>query len=83
MTMQDRMHDTEAITQALAAGKITVPDSATGYQRSIYADCPHDGQPVMIRRVVRSMGGAITEIIMRCSTCGQEFSPQREQLYLH
>ena len=82
MTVQDRVQDGEAVKQALAAGKITVADPATGYQRSMYADCPKDREPVAIRRVVRGSGGAITEVIMRCSRCGSEFTPPPEVLYL-
>jgi hypothetical protein len=76
------VHDPEALKRALAAGQITVPDSATGYQRSMYADCPNDGQAAGICRVVREHGGEITAVTMRCSTCGTEFSAPVESLYL-
>lgn len=72
----------ETVMQALAAGKFTVPDTATGYHRSMYATCPHDGESVPIRRVVRGSGGAITEVTMRCSRCGSEFTPPLSSLYL-
>ena len=82
MTVQDRVHDHTAVQQALAAGKMTVPDPTTGYHRSLYADCPTDGEPVAIRRVVRGAGGAITQVVMRCSRCGREFAPPPEAIYL-
>jgi hypothetical protein len=72
----------DAVLQALAAGRLTVADPATGYQRSMYARCPNDGALVPIRRVVRGPGGAITEVRMRCSSCGQEFSPPPAALFL-
>jgi hypothetical protein len=75
--------DQEAITQALAAGHLTVPDPATGYQRTMYAACPNDGELAPIRRVVRGSRGAITEVTMRCLRCGREFTPPPEALTLH
>ncbi|MBI3973348.1 MAG: hypothetical protein HY332_18920 [Chloroflexi bacterium] len=74
--------DTEAIRQALAAGHLTVPDTGTGYHRSMYADCPADGQPAGVWRIVREHGGEITEVTMRCSRCGTEFAARPEALYL-
>ena len=58
-------------------------DPATGYQRSMDAKCPTDGEEVTIRRVVRGSGGAITEVAMRCTRCGHEFTPAAASLYLH
>ncbi|HZR00131.1 MAG TPA: hypothetical protein VFC93_15090 [Chloroflexota bacterium] len=74
--------ETEAIRQALASGQLTVPDPATGYHRSIYADCPGDGQPCGVYRVVRGSGHAITELTMHCTACGREFTAQPGSLYL-
>ena len=74
--------DTQAVQLALAAGQITVPDLATGYQRSMYADCPTDGQPSGIRQIVREHGRAITSVTMYCSRCANEFVAPIESLYL-
>jgi hypothetical protein len=82
-THESAARDSDIVLQALAAGKITVPDPATGYQRSIYAKCPNDGEEVTIRRIVRGSGGAITEVAMRCTRCGHEFTPAPDSLYLH
>lgn len=76
------MRDVEAVKRALAAGQLTVADPATGYHRSMYADCPADGQAASIWRVVREHGGAITQVTMRCSRCGKEFMAPAESLYL-
>ncbi len=72
----------EAIRRALAAGRLSVPDPATGYQRALSAACPADGQPAPVRRVVRGARGAITELTLRCSRCGREFTPAPEALHL-
>ena len=72
----------EAIRLALAEGQITVPDPATGLQRAMYAACPRDGRPASIWRVVRGPAHAITEAVMRCATCGDEFSAPPDSLYL-
>jgi hypothetical protein len=82
-THEGAASDGDMVLQALAAGRITVPDPTTGYQRSIYAKCPNDGEEVTIRRIVRGSGGAITEVAMRCTRCGHEFTPAPTSLYLH
>jgi hypothetical protein len=75
------MRDTEAIQQALAAGRLTVPDPQTGYHRSMYADCPN-GHAASVWRITRMNSPAISEVTMRCSRCGQEFVAPVETLYL-
>ena len=72
----------EAIRQALASGQLTVTDPATGYHCSVYADCPGDGHAAGVTRVARGAGYAITELTMRCTACGKEFSASTESLYL-
>ena len=74
--------NTAAIRQALASGQLTVTDPANGYHRSMYADCPTDGHSASTWRIVRGAGHAITELTMRCPTCGQEFIAAAESLYL-
>jgi len=74
--------DTAAIRQALASGQLAVADPATGYHRSIWADCPGDGHSAGTWRIVRGAGHAITELTMRCPACGQEFVAATESLYL-
>lgn len=72
----------EAVKQALAAGRVTVVDPATGYHQSLYADCPSDHQPATVWRVVRGPGHEIVELTMRCPQCGTEFVAPPESLYL-
>jgi hypothetical protein len=76
------VEDQEAVARALAAGQLTVTDPATGYHRSLYADCPADGHPASVWRVVRGAGHAITELTMHCPSCGSEFTARPESLYL-
>ncbi len=71
-----------AVQEALAAGRLTVPDAETGFHHPIYAVCPNDGQHVMVRRVVRGARGAITEVIARCPQCGTQFTAEPHQLHL-
>ena len=82
MTTTVSTTDAEAVRQALAAGQITVPDPTTGYHRSMYADCPADGQPARIRQIVREHGREITSVTMSCSRCANEFVASVESLYL-
>jgi hypothetical protein len=76
------VHDPDAIRQALAAGQLTVADSATGYHRALYAPCPADGQSAAVWRVVTEHGGAITQVTVRCARCGADFVAAPEALYL-
>jgi hypothetical protein len=71
-----------AVREALAAGRLTVPDPETGFHHPMYAVCPNDGGHALVRRVVRGAGGAITEVTARCPQCGAEFAPAPEELHL-
>ena len=64
-------------------GQVTVTDPATGYHRSLLADCPEDGHAATVWRIVRGAGHAITGMTMRCTACGREFPASSESLYLH
>jgi hypothetical protein len=72
----------EAIRQALAAGQLTVTDPRTGYHRPLAAPCPADGQAAGVWRVVRGPARAITAVVLRCPSCGTEFTPALEALSL-
>ena len=75
--------EVEAVREALAAGRLTIPDPETGYHHYLYADCPNDGEHANARRIVRGPKGAITEVTMRCLRCGKEFTAAPESLHLH
>jgi hypothetical protein len=71
-----------AVRAALDAGRLTVPDSTSGFQHSIYATCPHDGTHVPARRIVREGHGAITQVTAKCPQCGAEITATPEELHL-
>lgn len=73
----------EAVQQALAAGRLTVPDPKTGFQHWMYASCPDDGEHAPVRRIARGAKGAITQVTMRCPRCQKEFTASPEALHLH
>jgi hypothetical protein len=74
--------ESEAVNEALAAGRLFVPDPETGFHHSMYADCPNDGAHAQAHRVVRGAKGAIAEVTMRCPSCGNEFTAAPEALHL-
>lgn len=82
MAIDAHSRDVDAVKHALAAGQTTVVDPSTGHWRSLYANCPHDGQRASIRRLVRGEHGAITGLTMRCPACGRDFDASVESLYL-
>ena len=71
-----------AVKEALAAGRLTVPDPKTGFHHTMYAVCPQDGAQAVVRRVERGPRGAITEVVARCPQCGQEVRTTAEELHL-
>ncbi len=71
-----------AVREALAAGRLTVPDPKTGFHHTMYAVCPQDGAQAMVRRVERGPRGAITQVTARCPQCGQEVRAKAEELHL-
>ncbi len=75
------VRDVEAVRKALQAGQITVPDPATGYNRSMHANCPDDDTPAGIYMTTRQ-GGAISEVTFRCPACGRHFTAGPEEIYL-
>ncbi len=70
------------VREALDAGRLTVPDPATGFHHPMYAVCPQDGAHAVVRRVERGPRGAITEVTARCPQCGQEIRAKAEELHL-
>jgi hypothetical protein len=72
-----------SVREALDAGRLTVPDSETGFHHAMYAVCPHDGTHASVRRVVRGARGAITQVTALCPRCGAEITPAPEELHLH
>ena len=74
--------DAAAVREALAAGRLTVPDPTTGFHHPLYATCPKDGGRAPVRRVVRGARGAITQVTARCPRCGAEVTAAPEDLQL-
>ena len=71
----------QRVRAALAAGRMTDVDPATGQQQSLYALCPSDGKPAPVRRVARGSEGRIDQVTMRCAHCATEFVPPAEALF--
>ena len=76
-------NEVAAVREALAAGRLTIPDPKTGFHHAMYAVCPHDGTHAPVRRVVRGARGAITQVTALCPRCGAEMAPAPEDLHLH
>lgn len=73
-------NDAERISQALAGGRLSLPDS-TGMQHFIYARCPQDGQDSPVYRTEKS-GEAVRKVIFRCPVCGNQFDVPPEEMFL-
>ncbi len=74
--------ETVAVRDALAAGRLTVPDPKTGFHHPMYAVCPRDGAHALVRRVERGPRGAIIQVTARCPQCGAEVRTTAEELHL-
>ena len=75
------VRDAEAVRRALQAGQITVLDPATGYNRSMHANCPGDDTPAGVYMTTRQ-GGGISAVTFRCPSCGRHFAAGPEEIYL-
>jgi hypothetical protein len=71
----------QQIKQALARGRLTIMDPATGYHQNLYAHCPVDHVDASVYRVDRS-GVPITRVIFRCSICGKEFEAGPRAMFI-
>jgi hypothetical protein len=71
-----------AVREALAAGRLTVPDPESGFHHPMYAVCPNDGGHAPVRRVERGARGVITQVTARCPQCGAEITAAPEELHL-
>lgn len=71
-----------AVRDALAAGRLDVPDPKSGFHHAMYAVCPADGTHAPLRRIVRGAQGAITQVTARCPRCGNEFTATPEEIHL-
>jgi hypothetical protein len=80
--MMESTSEAAAVREALAAGRLTVPDPETGFHHPIYAVCPHDGVHVPVRRVVRGPRRAISQVTARCPRCGTEITAAPEDLHM-
>ena len=72
----------DAVREALAAGRLSVPDPETGFHHPMFAVCPNDGEQAPVRRIVRGARGAITQVTARCPQCGAEVTVAPEELHL-
>ena len=76
-THEGAARDGDMVLQALAAGRITVPDPATGHRRSIYAKCPNDGR--RSRSAASCAGRAARSPRSRCAARAAATSSARQQ----
>jgi len=76
-----RSSDVEKIKQALLSGRLTIPDPATGYHRSLYARCPLDGKESPVGRIERS-ASAITRVVFDCPLCDKQFGDAPAEMIL-
>jgi len=73
--------DLKQIKLALSAGRLSIVDPATGYQRSFCARCPSDGQDSSVYRTDTSRQ-AITRVVFRCPICGRQFDAAPKDIFL-
>lgn len=73
--------DLKEIKLALSAGRLSVADPATGYQRSFCARCPKDGNDSSVYRTDKS-GQAVTRVVFRCPICGNQFEAAPKDIFL-
>jgi hypothetical protein len=79
-----RKKDTQRIKQMLGDGKISLVDPESGYKYNLCGVCPRDNHDCLVSRYDKT-GGRVTEVVrvvFKCSLCGNEFTPEPEEMYL-
>lgn len=72
--------ETEIIRRILSEGRLTHVD-ADGHTTELYGRCPDDNASAPVHRVSR-VGNRIDEVVLRCPTCGQDFTVAPEAMHL-
>ena len=78
--MVTAIRSVKTVRNALHSGEMSVTDPTTGYHRRMYARCS-SGHDAPVYRTERH-GEEITELIMRCPQCGEQFVAPAEQIRL-
>lgn len=72
--------ETEIIRRMLSEGRLT-HTMEDGHLAELYGRCPDDNATAPVYRVSRS-GNRIDEVVLRCPSCGADFSAAPEALHL-
>jgi hypothetical protein len=78
--MATAIRSAKTVRDALRSGQLNVTDPETGYHRQMYARCFH-GHDASVYRVEKH-GEEITQVVMRCPMCGEQFVAQPERILL-
>jgi hypothetical protein len=78
--MVTTIRSVKAVREALHDGQLSVTDPETGYHRQMYARCSQGHDAPAYR--TEKHGEEITELIMRCPQCGEQFVAPAEQIIL-
>ena len=76
---------TTKIKQMLHDDKIMLLDPESGYKYILYASCPNDTQDCSVSRYDRTRGrmAEVTRVIFKCPLCGNQFTPEPEEMFLY
>jgi hypothetical protein len=72
--------ETDIIRRMLSEGRLTHIDES-GHIIELYGNCPHDDSIAPVHRVIR-IGYRIDSLVMRCPSCGEDFTATTEGLHL-
>jgi hypothetical protein len=72
--------ETDIIRRMLSEGRLTHVDE-DGHITELYGHCPDDRSTAPVHRVNRA-GKRIDEVVLRCPTCGEDFTAAPEAMHL-
>ena len=72
--------ESDVIRRMLDNGQLTHVDEG-GHTRELFGTCPDDRSTASVHRVSRA-GNRIVEVVLRCPSCGEDFTAGAEALHL-
>ncbi len=73
--------DTDKVKRMFVQGQSTLLDMQTGYEYSMVARCPKDGNFASGARIERA-GQSLSKVTFQCTSCFTQFEVSQEDIYI-
>jgi hypothetical protein len=72
--------EADVVARMLDEGRLTYVDQ-DGHTRELFGSCPDDGSSAPVYRVDRA-GHRIVDVVLRCPSCGHDFTAAPASMHL-